>query len=389
MRAWIKSFVDRRALAHGVIHYEIYRKNPAGNPRRLAHPDMGPTTGRYPTPKMLAEWEDEVRRIMWDWEKELNARADEATVKIAVVTAAQQFVAWAANADYAASTIERFDLYLQRFCAWVQARWTTRHMGNLRTCDYVAYRNYLIECGLSAATINLNLYDLRTWNKWALGESYVHRNYARLCNTCKTGPGGIAHMAIKGAVEFWQMIERLKNHHQVAVTGLLACTGMRINELRWLRWDSSWDFYVDTLSIGNMMADTKTKKHGRIQPVPPITRRWLMMLKVSQDKDSPYVCGASRGWQRFSSQPGNWLRPIGITPKNLRQWFRSSLVTVARLNKMGDCTELINDMLGHMMKKVRSSYERNEDLEGSTPLMDRFSEWLLAAKETMESPPLR
>lgn len=385
MRPWIKTHIRRRKGKDGVIRYEIFylRKAPElqRGIKRVNHPDMGPVTGRFPTAAMIAEREDEAAHISRQWELQLNSRANEAVIPMPLVTAAQRFILWARE-NRKPGTVDRYDLNLRRFVAWVQLRWNTRNMSGLRTSDYATYRDHLsdVYCG---GTVNCVLHDLSSWNNWALGESLIVRNYAVLVNKVRAVRDADGHetgLMLRGAEELWNLLDVLETDFHVAVTGMLACTGMRIDELRWLRWDNSWDTRCETLAIGARMEDTSTKRHGRLHPLCNIVRHYLMMLKCIQDPGSPYVCGAGGGWKRLTSQVGNWLKPHGLRPKDMRRWFRSSLVTVARVNKMGDCTVLINDLCGHMMKKTRSAYECLEDIEGTTPLMERFSEWLLAAR---------
>lgn len=356
-------------------------------------PLIKPRTGPFPTVAQMVYWDNELAMMANEWEKELNSRAKEAVIRIPVITAAQRFILYAEEA-YAPTTVTRFDLCLRRFTAWVQAKYGTRWMETLGIPEYAQYRTYLTDMGKSAATVNCALYDLSAWGKWAVGESYTIKNYAKLVNKVRARrsgeDAGEVELAMRGALDYWRLSESLETDFQVAVTGLLACTGMRIGELREMRWDSSWDYHCGTLAIGVNIKDTATKKHGRLQPTPPVTRHYLQMLFAMQCQDTrfgkstggPWVAGTDKGHSKLTSQVGTWLKPLGICPKNLRQWFRSSLVTVLRLDPKtrGRGHDLINDLMGHMMRRTRSAYERLRDVEGTTPLMMQFSKWLLAGR---------
>jgi integrase len=347
--------------------------------RRVFMPKPTLRTGPDPTKKMMRYWNNEAAIIRHQWQAMLNSRGEDALIRVPVVTAAAHFILYAEENGYAASTIARFDHELRRFGAWITARFGTKHtMGTLGTGDYAKYRNYLSELGLSAATVNTSLADLSSWNRWALGENYVTQNFVRLVNKCSVSSVG-SPLAITGADEYWRVIQSEKlNDFQVAVIGLLACTGMRIGELRCLRWDSAWDVHAGVLHIGASQRDTKTKRHGRFQPVCVLTRRYLQMLRLMQD--GPWVCGQDRGRQPLTSQVATWLKPFGLCPKHFRSWFRTALVTVSRQSQLRYSDNLINDMMGHMMTKTRKAYERLDNWESMVPLKTEFCKWLMAAK---------
>jgi len=348
------------------------------NDRMTRRVKKGPRTGADPTAKMMRHWEHEAALMACQWEKDLNFMSTAATIHMPVVTAAQRFLD-ASKHKRQPGTVERYARNLKQFSNWIMEVRGSCNVSSLRTLDFAKYREYMM-CRpeqLSGATVNLSLYDLSAWCDWCLGESYVTQNFARAVNKVSAVTESMP-LAIRGAGEFWALMGKLDSDIQVASVGLMACTGMRINELRWLRWDNSWDYHVGALAIGGRMDDTVTKRHRRLQPVPDITRHYLMMLRCMQD--GPYVCGIRRGHDRLSSQVNTWLKPLGLSPKHLRRWFRSSLVTVNRLNGSSTDETLINDLLGHQMRRTRAAYERLHDIEGTKPLMDAFSKWLLAAR---------
>ena len=345
----------------------------------------GPVTGENPTVKMMIHWDHELAIMAQQWEDELNDRARDALIYMPVVTGAQRFCLWC-EGEYERGTIVRMDKNLRRFVAWIQKYWGTRNMSSLRTMDYSMFRDYLLDAGLAKSTVCCSLYDLSSWNKWALGESYVTQNFARLVNK-PNYQADDAPLPIEGADGFWEVINSQPNDYRVAVLGLLGTTGMRLEELRELRWDSSWDYFVGTLTIGAEMRDTRTKRHGRVIPACDMTRHYLQMLWLTRVNDGPYVCGVRGGRLKLSSQINHWLKPLGLSPKNFRQWFRTSLITVLRVHKRPAGHDLINDILGHMFSKVRQAYERRDNYPSMIPLISDFNNWLMAARP-LERPEL-
>ena len=358
----------------------------------------GPRTGPHPNDREMRQWGHRAAVAAMEWERDLNKLASDFQVHMPVIKAAMQFLEYC-DGNRRPGTIKRYDRILRQFSNWNVATQGPKNIGGLRVYHFTQFREYLIDKGLSGSTINCYLADLSSWNRWALGESYVTENFAAKINKVRASSGsynGDTSIAIRGAAAYWEMLRGLRNDLQTAVIGLLACTGMRIGELRWLDWDSSWDHYSGVLLIGRWLKDTSTKKHGRMRPCGTMVTRYLQMLHCLQgrgrtlengsDEAGPWVCGIRRGHDVFTSQVGTWLKPLGLTPKHLRQWFRKSLVTVAKINKMGDCTVLINDLMGHMMPKTRAAYEDNADLEGMAPIIEAFDKWLMAARPDMDKP---
>ncbi|MBT7912438.1 hypothetical protein HN588_00860 [Candidatus Bathyarchaeota archaeon] len=361
---------------------EMYYKHPATGNKVYK---MGPRTNSDPTPKQMKQWEYELELMAHHWQKELNSESNEYKIHMPVVTAAMKFVQWA-DENRSVSTVERFQRNLELFTNWVFATRGKRNVGSLSTSDYAQFRDFLRETQVrwKNSTVNLVLHDLSSWNKWCLGESYCIRNFAKLVNKLEVKNDKGEDLKIRGVEAYWELIESLDSDFQVAVVGLMATTGMRLDELRNMKWENSWDYHIGTLVIGAGLEDTQTKKHGRTHPVTEITRHYLQMLWCMQDGGSygPYVCGTRMGRTRITSQMGKWLKPHGLSPKDLRAWFRSALATIHRVDfrKHGVMPTVINDLLGHIMSRTRGAYERMHDVEGTRPLMDEFSKWLMAGK---------
>lgn len=82
-----------------------------------------------------------------------------------------------------------------------------------------------------------------------------------------------------------------------------------------------WDTVNRVLAIPRAERE-RTKRHGRRFPMGPHGSKLIDGIQASREyceQGAPLFPGMC------SSSLGNWLRPIGLVPKQFRQWFCSTL----------------------------------------------------------------
>lgn len=327
-----------------------------------------------PPKNSLKRWEREVAVIRLEKERELNGEARDFVHHVRLVYGMQLYVDWCEE-HRSRSTAHRVDRVLAHFGDYAIKSFGLRNVSSVGRFHVARYRDYLDERGLSASTINCYLSDLSAWQRWSLKEGYTSRNPVKEINR-PTVVQTRAKVPLRGASEFWTLEQQMTTDIQAAVIGLIATTGLRIGEAAKLEWDD-WDADLGVLTIRKQSQKETTKRHFRCLPVCQTCREFLMVLAMHHDM-GPYVTGARKGQVRMTSQVNTWLKPYGLAPKHLRQFFRTSLET------LGVEWYEIDDLMGHRTGKVRASYTPGhrtaKDLEGARRVIDQFDAWLREGK---------
>ena len=320
-----------------------------------------------PTVRRLAMWEAEAADRAYERERELNSVARDYLIPCRREIAATAYL-MAKDGHLANSTLARQETTLARFNGYLDLNGGPYNVSGVGIHHVASYRDYLMEVGLAASSVNCQLQDLSAFFRWCIGESYAAVNPARAANRVETSPTR-ALLPIKSAPEFWALLDRLVEDRQRATVGLLACSGLRMGEARALTWDA-WDCFNDTLIVGkDHTRPERTKRHARVVPLCPTSTEFLKTMQ-GLNTAGPFVLGSKGGERPISSQPGKWLAGFGMAPKHLRRWFRTALETVdAR-------SYIIDDIMGHRTTRVRSAYTPAENLAASRPVLERFEAWL-------------
>jgi len=306
-------------------------------------------------------------------EKAFNEDAGKFVVRTSLVDAAARYIR-EMDGDLSDSTVDRLCRVLPEFVTYLLNNGGDREIHKLLPHRVVRYRDFLLEKQLNKSTVCCYLSDISGWLKWCVGESYCtdnaaskkRVNYPRRSNDRVSNP-----LPLEGAEQYWRLISEIKTDWQVAVIGVLACSGLRVGEARNLEW-FSYRPQDGTLSV--LQKCSKTKKHQRTIPTCDCLRGYLLMLKMIND-EGKYIVGTDEGRKRLTTQATTILRPFGITPHDLRRWFRTALETTSPRQ-----FEFINDILGHQMARTRSAYSRRHNIEAYKPIMDRFNDWLMEYK---------
>ena len=319
------------------------------------------------------ECEREAWRCAHAKEKALNEGAGEAVIECDVVTAATMYIKLM-DGELSESSIDRLCRILPEFVKYLLDNGGQREVHKLLPHRIVRWRDYLLEKPLSKSTICLYLSDLSAWLQWCVGESYCTDNPAskkRVNYPRRTNDKAANPLVLQGSAEYWRLIGELKTDYEIAVIGFLACSGLRIGEARAMEWNS---YRPEDGTISVLTQNTKTKKHQRTIPACDALRGYLLMLKMIND-GGPYIIGTDEGRRKISSQATTILKPFGITPHDLRRWFRTALETSSPRQ-----FEFIDDILGHRASRTRQAYSRRHNVEAYEPIMDRFNDWLMYDK---------
>lgn len=327
-------------------------------------------TESEPSRSSLSHWGHEVAWIRTELERELNGEVRRYVQPVPLAEAGDLYLAWCRK-QRSRSKAERMERLLAGFINYAVENFDVKNVGNLGTYHVARWRDRLDESGLSASTINCYLSDLSAWLKWCVQDGYAFRNPVGDVRR-PTVEVTRARQAIEGAEDFWQLLDRLETDVATATVGLLGTSGLRIGEAANLTWDD-WDTAREVLNISRQTRRESTKRHERMIPVPDVMRHFLTVLKM-QNCEGPYVIGGRQGTTKVSSQVNVVLKPFGLSPKDMRRWFRTSLET------LGVQWYQIDDLLGHRASRVRAAYTAQSNLEGHRKVMDRFNEWLLKGK---------
>lgn len=328
-----------------------------------------------PSRDSRAKWEREVAEARLDKERELNGDARQYVTAIKMGDAADAYVGWC-ESNRSPSTTARVDRVTTHVIGYFQGTFDLRNVGSVSMAHVARYRDYLDERGLSASTINCYLSDLSAWLGWCVKEGYSHHNPVAGVNR-PTVEQTRAAVPLKGADDLWRLLDHLANPVRRSTVGLIAVTGVRIGEGASLMWDD-WDEPLGVLTIRRQGRMERTKRHFRCLPVASVGRSFLEPLR-HLNSGGPYILGSQGGHTKLTSQVNTWLKPFGVAPKHLRQWFRSSLET------LGCEWYEVDDLLGHRTSRVRASYTSGlrdgKDLEGATRIIEKLDAWLLDGRD--------
>ncbi len=306
-------------------------------------------------------------------EKELNIDAYQYVVPCDIVDAGDQYIRLM-DGQLSPSSVDRLCRVLPQFVEYMLNNGGARQIHKLMPHRIVRYRDWLLEKGLNKSTICLYLSDISGWLKWCVGESYCITNPAdkkRVNYPRRTNDKAADPLSIEGSDQFWRLMKELKTDYAGAVVGVLACSGLRIGEARNLEWA---DYRPDTGILSVHTVNTRTKKHQRTIPACDALRAYLLILKMIND-EGPYIIGTDEGRKRISTQATTILKPHGVTPHDLRRWFRTALETTSPRQ-----FEFIDDIMGHRASRTRQAYSRRHNIEAYRPIMDRFNQWLMYDK---------
>ena len=133
----------------------------------------------------------------------------------------------------------------------------------------------------------------------------------------------------------------------------------------------------DVLSIQGFLRET-TKMHQRKIPMSQIASDCLAdqyiavceRLSVEHAPSDCLIFPAPTKMIPMTKQVNNVLRRWGVTPHDLRRFFRTALET-RNVEQY-----IIDDLLGHKTTKVRAAYSHDNNIEAMRPAIEAFNQWL-------------
>lgn len=301
---------------------------------------------------------------------------DERIMPLRVDRAKAEFLRWSARLspdgvpNSADGTIANKQRHLESFLAHVAERdpqcrvWHIHHVLRYHVAQW---RDWLVQQGLGAATINGMIGSVSSWLAWAVQYGHCKMN---VCDKLKRlrEDNGRAEVPVRTPGDLQKLAESLDDDDKAAVVMLLACTGLRGGELKVLRLED-WDPQADTLTVPEIGTE-RTKKHHRTMPL--CRQAAEALSRLATDSKGPYLIGPENGHRPLTSQVGRWLEPHKLTPHDLRRFFITAMETI------GAPKDVINDLVGHSPGKVRAAYTPQENLEAAQPWIERFATWLNA-----------
>jgi site-specific recombinase XerD len=258
------------------------------------------------------------------------------------------FIHSAAGRGLSAGTLQKYERALQRFVQW------RRHPGSdlpmATAAEIGQYRSYLkVDCGLSAATVNLNLAAVKAFYNWYGRENSLPE---------AMNPGKQIGM-VRGAQnlpesllpeELAAMEAAVQNPLQSTILAVLESTGVRASELLGLK----------VTDISFERAEIKVTGKGRKQRLIPLTvycgnclRNWLQYReKLHPDSNAVFVDlrgGAALNYNQLYYLIRK-LSAKGTHPHALRHTVATKLIAG------GATIKEVQELLGHSDIKTTARY---------------------------------
>lgn len=329
-----------------------------------------------PTKTSLRQWEREAALAQKQKIDYLNGRAREFIIPAAVELAASRYLDSKAG-DLSESTLTRAGRTLSRLAEFLRAQAGPRNVSGLTIVHIAQFRDHLLhDLDQSPATVNVALHDLSSWFEWCIGESHACDNPARKTNKAKAKDvRQKGRVAIQGPGELKRLLQSIEYDCDAASVAMLAFTGARISEAANLQWDD-FDPWLLTLQVGARTKKQRTKKHFRLIPVCPVLLPHLMVLKM-HNTEGPYIIGRNRGQTRVTSQMTKLLKPFGLSPHDLRRWYRTALESLVPAVP----TRLIDELLGHKTSRTRAAYTPASNTAATRPVVQALARWYNAGRK--------
>lgn len=279
-------------------------------------------------------------------------------------------------ARYASRTRQEYQADLQDFARFMNSTSLDQAAHQLLAqapgqANHIAlkYRNFRLEAGLSAATVNRRLTAVRSLVKLArrlgLVSWFLEVDYCRVESLRDTRGPGI--QAVREILAQLKTRGDIKGIRDVALVRLMADLGLRVSEAVGLDVE-----HVD-LVRGVIMVLGKGKTQRQPLTLPPATcnalGQWLeVRAKVAGDFSGPLFCNLSRAHDctRLTARAvGYLLGPFGTRPHGLRHTAVTTL-----LDKSNGNITMAQKFARHASPKTTIRYNDNlRDVAGEAALL--------------------
>ena len=171
--------------------------------------------------------------------------------------------------------------------------------------------------------------------------------------------------------EFEKILLAEKDSLFKLVYKLAICTGLRMAEIRFLKWESI-DFDNNTIHILNHSEFTTKSKRSRTIPLHPAIKGELLVIK-NQDEINEFAFARNGSVLTKDSLSSGFKRAIRSARLNDKIHFHSLRHTFAsRLIQSGVSLYVVSKLLGHADIKTTQIYAhlRSEDLQNAINLLN-------------------
>ncbi len=305
-------------------------------------------TERKPTATSTREWERQARMLAFKKEQELRDPDSPGTaMRITLPEAANHHLSWAEGdgshaPPIAGSTLDARFRVVWGFVEYVQAEYADVQYVKALTRKHTASWAHWRAAQVADSTRNTELAHLGAFLRYCRDHGFTDRELPLRDHRAPIGealPMAIEDHEVRGAIFSQQDPIRR------AALFTLAATGMRNRELVGL-CVRGWDAANRILTIPKAERE-RTKRHGRRFPMGDYAARLIEDVQASRDfreQGAPLLPGIR------PPSLGNWLRPMGLVPKQFRQWFCSTL------ERLDAEDRVIDALMGHAGSKTRRAY---------------------------------
>jgi len=335
-----------------------------------------------PSKASLRRWREDAARIRNDKRKEFEADSRAYMQPCALDRAGLEYQRHLKAVGKSESLQGRFELGAMEFIAYSRANAGPANVSGVTVLLASRWRDFLLEKGMAASSVNTRLADLSGWFDWLQGEGRLpaERHPWKIVNRCDVDRQQRPRQVFASREDFWAFFndERWTDYQRNTLL-LLAMSGLRMGEAANLRW-SDYDQGAGVLSIKRQAKRETTKRHERLLPVPACLRQVLIALAIHTGASPDnFIVGIRGGSDRIQTQPNKWLagngtphQGMGLHPHSLRRWYRMAL------ESLSEQLWHVDDLLGHHTNRTRAAYTPAVN-PAARLLVDQFSAWLLGA----------
>ena len=250
---------------------------------------------------------------------------------------------------FSPNTIRAYTTDLQSFVGWIKANKPAAKWSTISRDDIDAYLTHQSKRGLAASTTNRQLSSISSLYR------YMQRNGLQVENPCKYESRKKQPTTLPTTIP----IDRIAKAYQKAqgvrktILGILATTGIRIQELLDLTW-SDIDFETSTLTIMG-----KGSKERQVRTDAEVLERLASVSRRAKPKQRVFWISQRQARYMIYETLAPYCKCEHLNPHTIRHTFATELA------KNGENCTTIAKILGHSHLETSQKYINMAEL--STP----------------------
>lgn len=241
---------------------------------------------------------------------------------------------------YSENTIRAYQKDLHSFVCWIKASRPEATWSTITRDDIDAYLTEQTKKGLAATTTNRHLSAISSLYKYMQRNGMNVENPARYESRKKTPATLPTIIPVKGIVKAYKHAQGVHK----TMLGILATTGIRIQELLDLKWQDI-DFETSTLTIMG-----KGSKERKVQTDAEVLKRLQEVSGWSTPESRVFYISQRRARYMIYEVLAPYCKCQHLNPHSIRHTFATELA------KNGENCTTIAKMLGHTHIETSQKY---------------------------------